>query len=246
LHSDLLEWAKERVWFYEFQLPDGSVTRTDIPPAVLEIHRTRQRHLERLISSRVDDPSRLSALDLASHEGYYSFVLAKHFAQVVGVEQRAESIDSATKMQQLLGVSNVRFQHASVEHLEVAQAADFVLMFGLLYHVQDPIGILQRAAELSRKFLCIETQVLPFDACGLVENGHYLWTRPLQGLFGLVADNPERREGGQTRVAMVPTINALTWLLGQLGFSEVVVVPPEASDYEQFLRRQRVIVFTRR
>ncbi len=247
MNSDLLEWVKQRTWFYEFRLPDGSATRTNNPSAVAAIHTTREQHLERLIRANVKDARSLSALDLASHEGYYSIVLSRHFGQVVGVEQRAESIASAAKITELLGATNVAYRQARVEELRVEECrADFVLMYGLLYHVQDPIGMLQQVARLTRRYLCIETQVLPFDVSGRVEDGHYLWMRPIQGLFGVVQDYPDEREGGTTAFAMVPTANALTWLLGKLGFTKVSIVEPQQDDYEQFWRRQRIIVFAER
>ena len=33
-----LRAVKDRVWFYEFELPDGAVTRTNIAPEMLRIH----------------------------------------------------------------------------------------------------------------------------------------------------------------------------------------------------------------
>ena len=123
---------------------------------------------------------------------------------------------------------------------------DFVLMYGLLYHVQDPVGMLQQAARLARRFLCIETQVLPFNVVGNVEDGHHLAVRNIHGLFGLVEDYPDGREGGVTSFAMVPSVEGLVWLLHKLGFADVRVAKPEPGDYEQYLRGHRVMIFAAR
>ncbi len=245
--DDLLGWVKARTWFYEFPLPDRSTTRTDVPPAVLAIHQTRERHLERFIRERIGDARNLDALDLASHEGYFSLILSRHFRRVTGVEQRTDSIEAATNIARLLGLANVDFRHARIESLDPRELQrDLVLMYGLLYHVQDPIGMLQQAARLARRFLCIETQVLPFNVVGNVEDGHHLAVRTIHGLFGVVEDYPEGREGGVTSFAMVPSVEGLVWLLRKLGFSDVRIAKAEAGDYEQYLRGHRVMIFATR
>jgi len=245
--DSLLEWAKKRTWFYAFRLPDGSTTKVDIPAEVLKIHATREQHLERVIERYVPRAAELHALDLACHEGFFSMTLARHFQQVIGVEQRAESVESARKLTELLGLRNITYHQSRVEDLPVGEfVADFVLMFGLLYHVHDPVGMLSHVARLSRKQLCIETQILPFDIAGNVEDGCHLWMRPLRGLFGLVEDYPQGREGGTTSFAMIPTRSGLVWLLQRLGFASVEVIEPERNDYEQFLRGQRIIVLASR
>src|SRR5437773_2273365 len=81
-----LATIKSRIWFYEFELPDGTLTRTDIRPDVLHIHRSRREKLRRVIRDHVGDASGLTALDVASHEGYFALELARHFAAVHGVE----------------------------------------------------------------------------------------------------------------------------------------------------------------
>jgi hypothetical protein len=70
-----LQEIKARTWFYEFALPDGSYTSTDVSPEILLIHTSRRDKLLGIIRDRVEQPHRLSAADLASHEGYYSLEL---------------------------------------------------------------------------------------------------------------------------------------------------------------------------
>ncbi len=123
------------------------------------------------------------------------------------------------------------------------QDADFVLCFGLLYHVENPIQILRKLAALAKRSLCIETQVLPFNLTGSLEDGSYLWQRDLNGVFGLCIDYSESPEGGLTDLSLVPSRQALEFLLRQFGFKTVNFYKPEADDYEQFVRGHRVIIF---
>lgn len=238
----------QRDWFYEFELPDGRVTRADIPPEVRAVHTTRRDMLRRVLHTRVPDSANLTAIDLASHEGYFSLELARHFRSVHGIEIRPESLTAARDITAALGATNIRFTQGDLQKMEFDPAvqADFVLLYGLLYHVESPIHLLRLAAQMSRKHIMVETQIFPYDISGLLEDGHYAWQRDVHGVFSLSVDYAARREGGSTDIALVPSLNALVFLLRNFGFSEVFVVPAEPHEYEQFRRRSRVVVYGRK
>jgi hypothetical protein len=245
LDPALLQAVKERVWFYEFDLPDGTKTRTDIPAEVIRIHESRRIKLEQIIRDRVSNPGSLTALDFASHEGFYSIELAKHFKSVQGLEIRSGSIEAARLITHALGVGNVAYSKADLQRDNVSEclAADFVLLYGLLYHVENPVHTLRLAANLSRRHILIETQVLPYDISGLVEDGHYVWQRQVHGVFGITTDYQIGREGGSTDIALVPSLSAVLFLLRTFGFKDLEVLDPLPGDYEQFRRRSRVVVY---
>lgn len=240
-----LEAVKNRAWFYEFELPDGSITKTDIPAEVLKIHTSRRDKLRRMIAEKVGDASHLRALDFASHEGYFSFELARHFGDVHGIEVRPDSLAAAIAMQKVLQVSNVTFESGDLTQMREEQIApaDFVLLYGLIYHLENPIHILRLASQLTRKHILVETQVFPYDISGLLEDGHYNWQRPIQGVFSLSADYHTTREGGSTDLALVPSLNALIYLLRAFDFNHVEVLAPDPEDYEQYRRGSRVVVY---
>lgn len=237
--------VKERTWFYEFDLPDGTHTRSDIPPSVLPIHTSRRGKLRQIIADRIPDASNLTALDLASHEGYYTLELAKHFKSVLGLEIRHESLEAARLITHALEIGNVEFRQIDLQKAEfdVSLSADFVLCYGLLYHLEDPIHTIRLASQLTRRHILIETQVYPHEVSGLLEDGHYLWQRPIEGVFALTVDYSQGREGGSTDIALVPSVNALLSLLRTFGFKEIQMLPRQQGDYEQFARGSRVIVY---
>ena len=236
---------KNRTWFYEFVLPDGSVTKCDVPPDVLRIHTSRRDHLVNVIKEYVRDPCDKTALDLASHEGYYSLELSKFFERVQGLEIRPESIDAARMITSALGVNNVTYSCADLQKMEAEDRyrSDFVLVYGLLYHLENPIHTLRLASDLARKHILIETQIFPYDISGRIEDGRYTWQRQVHGVFSLSADYKDGREGGSTDIALVPSLNALLYLLTTFGFKTIEVLTPVENDYEQFLRGSRVIVY---
>jgi ubiquinone/menaquinone biosynthesis C-methylase UbiE len=248
MENGLLADVKKRVWFYEFELPDGTVTQTNIASDILRIHTSRRAKLRRVIADKVPDSKRLTAIDFASHEGYFSVELARHFAGVHGFEFRPESIAAARLVCEALGLRNVTFTQADLQTMGFVAtlSADFVLVYGLIYHLENPIHVLRLASQLARKHILVETQVFPYDVSGRLEDGHYSWQRQVQGVFSLSADYPKEREGGSTDLALVPSLNALLFLLKTFGFQKIDVIAPEPDDYEQFQRGSRVVVYGRK
>jgi len=238
---DLLDDVKRQEWFYEFKLPDGSITRSYLPEIARGIHVTREKALRNYLDTIA--PSCSTAMDISCHEGYFSLLLAEYFSSVVGLDKNAASLNKARQIMTLLGQANVRLECSSVEDWPDRHGADFILCFGLLYHVENPVEIIRKLAALTGKAICIETQVLPHEVTGVVEDGSYQWQREIQGMFGLCADYSHRAEGGLTDLALVPSRFALEFLLKNAGFRTVKFYQPAANDYEQFTRHHRVVVF---
>jgi ubiquinone/menaquinone biosynthesis C-methylase UbiE len=245
MYTDTLQIVKNRKWFYEFELPDGTKTQTDIPVPVRQIHASRLGKLQEVIKNYVGDSKGMSAVDFASHEGYFSIELSKHFDSVLGLEIRQESMDAAQQITSVMGRNNITYQHADLQKMEFDPKlmADFVLCYGLLYHVENPIHVIRLASQMSRKHILIETQIFPFDITGPIEDGHYEWQRNVEGVFSLSIDYAARREGGSTDIAMIPSLNALVFLLKNFGFKTVEVMRFDVHEYEQFRRGSRVVVY---
>jgi tRNA (mo5U34)-methyltransferase len=243
-----LEEVKSRTWFYEFDLPDGSRTSTDVPADVRPIHTSRRDKLLQIIRERVESPQNLTAIDFASHEGYYSIELSRFFKSVRGYEYRVESLLAARLITDVLGVRNVEYVRADLQKMEFDQSlvADFVLVYGLIYHLENPIHAIRLASQLCRKHILVETQVFPYNISGMLEDGNYMNLRRVEGIFSLSPDYSHVREGGSTDIALVPSLNSVLYLLKNFGFSEVSALPSSPNDYEQFRRGSRVIVYGRK
>lgn len=238
--SDLLDTVKNQKWFYEFNLPDGSKTESYLPEIARQIHVTRENALRQYLGTM--DKSFSTAMDISCHEGFFSLILAEYFKNVTALDKNQETLVKAKQITTLLNRSEIRFENSSVELWDEKLGADFVLCYGLLYHVENPIQILRKLAAITKKTVCIETQVLPYDMNGVIEDGSYMWQRDLNGLFGLCVDYSHRPEGGMTDLAVVPSRRAIEFLLKQFGFKTINFYKPEPNDYEQFTRNHRVIV----
>jgi tRNA (mo5U34)-methyltransferase len=242
--KELLEHIKSQRWFYEFPLPDGTATESYLEPRFRGIHQTRDAALRSFIST--SDRSGQSALDIACHEGYFTLTLSEFFSEVTAIDKNAGSLRKARDITRLIGTRPIEFVEGSMESLSVERTYDFVLCFGLLYHIENPMQVFRQLGRLAKRELCIETQVLPFDVCGSVEDGSFGTQRPLRGLFGICDDYSSSNEGGLTDTALVPSRSALDYCVRSLGFSQIEYYEPATSDYEQFVRGHRVVLVARR
>lgn len=238
--ASTIEMIKNQKWFYEFLLPDGTKTESYLPELARKVHSTREKALRSFLSS-INCKSQ-NSLDVSCHEGYFSTILGEYFSTVLGVDKNPDSLDKAKLICECLGHTNISFTLDSVENLSPENSSDFVLCFGLLYHVENPIEIIRKLSLLSKKYLCIETQILPYEISGAIEDGSYMWQRNLHGLFGLCADYSHSKEGGLTDLALVPSKLGLDFLLKEFGFKSIRYYQPESEDYEQFVRNQRIIL----
>jgi len=248
--SSLIEQARAREWFYAYELPDGSVTPTYHGVDIQAIHDTRWQMLERCFDQQLGaDRSGLSALDLASHQGWFAVKMAQAgFGRVEGIDARQAHVDDSSLMADLYGLQGLSFRQGDVHELDPLALGEFdvVLMMGLLYHLENPVGALRTCRALCRKLCLIETQIVP-GMTGWVDYGGYQYVRPLRGSFGIIDETGDTHgpEASITGICLVPSLEALLWILEKVGFSEASVLEPPADAYEQLLHHKRVMVAAR-
>lgn len=245
--SDVLERVLERRWFYEFELPDGRRTECYLPPAAQAVHTTRRSMMEHAIRTEFgEDLSGLRAADLACHQGYFSIELARRgCAEVLGVDAREDHVRDAALMGRALNLENFVAERRDVFDLDAGTLGkfDIVLMFGLLYHLENPIGALRVARSLTRGTCLVETQVAP-NLSGPLDWGHYDFVKPMMGSFAVIDETEETHgpEMSTLGICLAPSVEALTWIMGKVGFSRVAVLEPPEGAYEQHRHGKRVMV----
>lgn len=245
--STLIEQARAREWFYAYELPDGSVTPTYHGIDIQAIHDTRWRMLENCLDQRLGaDRSGLSALDLASHQGWFAVKMAQSgFGRVQGIDARRAHVEDSSLIADIYGLQGLSFEQGDIHALDPRALGQFdvVLMMGLLYHLENPVGALRTCRALCRKLCLIETQIVP-GMTGWVDYGGYQYVRPLKGSFGIIDETGDTHgpEASITGICLVPSLEALTWILEKVGFSQVSVLDPPADAYEQLLHHKRVMV----
>lgn len=245
-----IEQALSREWFYAYELPDGSVTPTYPDADIQAIHDTRWRMLDDYLGRALGaDRSGLSALDLASHQGWFALQMARSgFGRVLGIDARASHVADSELIAGIYGLDGISFRQDDIHKLdpETLGPFDVVLMLGLLYHLENPVGALRTCRALCRGVCLIETQIVP-GLSGFVDYGSYRYVRPLRGSFGIIDETEDTHgpEASVTGICLVPSLEALLWILEQVGFSEVQVLEPPEDAYEQLRHHKRVMVAAR-
>ena len=245
--STLIEQAHAREWFYSYDLPDGSSTSTYHDPDIHLIHTTRWQMLESYLERSLGpDKANLSALDLASHQGWFAYNMARSgFSSVLGVDARQSHVDDSTLISRIYEMDHLSFKQGDIHEQSSQQLGQFdvVLMLGLLYHLENPVGALRVCRELCKNICIIETQIVP-GMSGFVDYGSFQYVRPLKGSFGIVDEMEDTHgpEASVTGICLVPSLEALMWLLEKVGFAGATVLEPPEDAYEQLRYHKRVMV----
>jgi hypothetical protein len=236
----------DKTWFYRFRLPSGAVTSTYDDGALDAIHDTRLAMLRQVIDGHFGGTlAGRNAIDIACHQGWFSTKLAEWQADdVLAVDARAEHVADTTLIRDALNLSTLRVVQSDVHALDPAALGrfDLVLMLGLIYHLENPVGALRQARALTRGVCVVETQVVP-GLSGMVDYGSYRFVRPLKGSFGIIdeTDDTHGPEASTTGICLVPSVEALVWIMRKIGFARVELLPPPQNAYEQLLHGKRVM-----
>jgi tRNA (mo5U34)-methyltransferase len=191
----------------------------------------------------------LSALGLASHQGWFSLqVAAMGCAPVTRPEPRASHIDDARLMARAMGSGQVRFVQSDIQHIGETdiELADVVLMLGLLYHLKNPVAALRTARAHCRRPCLIETQVGP-HLSGMLDWGSYELVRPIQGCLTVTDETDETRgnEASTDGICPAPSAETLLRIMRMVGFTEVALIAPPSDGYEQHRHGKRVLAVGR-
>ncbi len=243
LEADVLA----RDWFYRFALPSGATTGSAHAPDVLAIHDTRWAMAEAALRGAFPEGGAgASAIDLACHQGWFSLKLREFgFGSVHGIDARQQHIDDARLIAGATAAEHVDFSRGDVHALtpEIVGTHDLVLCFGLLYHLENPVGALRIARSLCKRLCLIETQIAPGQS-GVVDYGSYRFVKPIEGSFVIVdeTDETQEPEASTLGISLIPSLEALHFILRKVGFTKVEQLPVPENGYEQLKYGKRVVL----
>jgi len=145
-------------WFHSIELRDGRLI-----PGVVSVEALRAR------INRFPIPRELSGkrvLDVGAATGWNSFELERRGAQVVAVD--CVDLPEFRRACELLG-SQVEYRTLDVDELtpESLGRFDYVLFFGVLYHLRHPLLGLERICALTQEAAFVESFVTDGDSCSL-------------------------------------------------------------------------------
>lgn len=233
-------------WMYEFDLGNG-VKTTTYSESVKQVHAVRHSMIFSFLDGINFPYHNASFLDLACNEGYFTFEAIKRGAQYgLGIDARPQNIDKANFIKANQQYSNCEFKLGDIyEYPYNSKKFEVVFLLGILYHVENPIGLIRLASNLTEKILFVETQL-----CKTVGNIPFGWGSPNQYLEGTdycvlyqeedSQANPLASLGG---FSFVPNIAAVVSMLRAAGFSSVIQLHPNALVREpQYDKIDRAIL----
>ncbi len=245
--SYLEQLALQTQWFYPFRLPSGRQTECVLPPEIALIHATRWAMLEATLTQLCGgDFTQLSCLDLGCNQGYFAIKLAQQGCrEVLGVDARVSNIQDADLMRRIYDLPHLQFRHLNLWQINAGNfgQSDVVLLLGLLYNLENPLGALRLAHALARRVVIIETQLAP-DLTGEIAWGAEASQKMVQGSFALIDQQTEAHLPfmSLTALSLCPGRAALLAAMHRIGFKRVEVLPPPPDAYEQFAAGKRICV----
>ncbi len=159
----------------------------------------------RLLGDRLPDTR---ILDLGTNCGFFSFDIAHHGArQVTGLEMRDDNLARARFLQSYYKMPNVEFAQGDVMNWQPSQPYEVVYNLGLLYHVVDPIGLLQRTYDWCTDFAVVDTVCHRYPFSAFIPRFEKDTSRPGEGRYD---------------IELHPTYRALIDSMYYVGFRQLV------------------------
>jgi tRNA (mo5U34)-methyltransferase len=148
-------------WFHNLHLPSGHATAPDHPLG--DFPRVKWWELS---GSLPDDLSGWRVLDVGCNAGFYSFVLARRGADVLGIDQDEHYLRQARWAAEEFELTDrVHFEQVGVYELaRRPERFDLVLFLGVLYHLRHPLLALDLLADRAKRLLVVQTLTMPEEA----------------------------------------------------------------------------------
>jgi tRNA (mo5U34)-methyltransferase len=247
------EFDRPPAWMYPWEI-DGrrpNLLHEELP----SVHETRREMIEAPVREALAEAGPgARALDLACSEGWFSHRLLEWGAEsVVGIDVRSVNVRRAELVRDHLGTpaDRLSFVRADVFDLRPEEIGSFdvVLMLGLVYHLEDPVGAVRVARSLTGSLCVIESQLNRQNEP--IEHG---WgatelTVAASGSFAVLIEtdqesNPVASAGGG--MSLIPNRAALEQMPRVAGFGEVEFAAARPGLNSQYVEGDRGIVLARR
>ena len=242
------ELAREPNWMYPWPLPGPPLTLLN--PELASVHATRAEMIQPAIRAALAQSPDATAVDLACSEGWFAHRLLDWGAsRVVGLDIRQQNVHRATLMRDHFGVPAHRLalRQANLYDLPFIpeEQFDVVLLLGLIYHVEDPVGAFRRARALTKGLMVVESQLTR-----QIEPIVHGWgtsdsAEAAEGSFATrmeldAESNPVASSGGV--LSLVPNRAALRQMATVAGFSRMEFLVPAAHHNPQYVRGDRGVM----
>jgi tRNA (mo5U34)-methyltransferase len=245
------EIEKGPTWSYPWRLTP-EVTTEAHRPWLAELSDTASRMIAPYARKALEAADgKGNALDIACNEGLIAQRLLEWgAARVLGIDSRELNIRRARLIRDQLGIPAERLEFDQRDLFDLDPASDgqfdVVVMLGIVYHLENPMGAIRLAHALTRGVCLIESQVI--DDGAPIE-----WTTPegesrsAAARFALYREPDEETRLSPLAampgiVSLIPTRAGLVEMLSAAGFSSVAMVDPPCDAHPEHLNGNRAVM----
>lgn len=215
-------------WFHYIDLGDGIATKT--ASAIGEPLDHPRPTWEKVAVCLPRDLKGKSVLDVGCNAGFYCLeVKRREAARVLGIDSQRNLIRQAQFVRSVHDL-DIEYRRMSVYDLDphVLGQFDVTLALGLLYHCKHLVLALEKLFIVTRELLVLETAIYPPEKAPPSFNYQVGGLEPRLHALAYVENAPEAKEAIYNW--FMPSVDALTALLKNIGFDRVEVFPGTQSD----------------
>jgi tRNA (mo5U34)-methyltransferase len=243
------ELAREPNWMYRWSLPKRHQLKL-LNPELNSVHTTRAEMIEPAVRAALARSSSATAIDLACSEGWFAHRLLEWGAQrVIGLDIREQNIHRARLMRAHFEIPPERLELRTANLYDLPlfteEQYDVVLLLGLVYHVEDPVGAFRRARALTRDLMVVESQLTRQVAPIVHGWGTSDSAEEAPGSFATRMEldaelNPVASSGGV--LSLVPNRVALEQMAIVAGFSRTEILAASPHHNQQYVAGDRAVM----
>lgn len=205
-------------WEYYFPFSHGLTTRLNgtFDDSTVDFHRYRSTLIsETIVELLGEQKAEATVLDLACHCGVFSLDLAHRGVKSVrGIEYREKNLRQAEFLRGYYRVDNVTFEQGDVYALPEDLQYDVIMCLGIMYHVVQPVELLEYCYEHAKKFAVIDT------VCH---------KQPIPAYVVVGDKNTDVAIEGTRSIEFQPTYRGLIETMRQVGFKDIVEIVGECA-----------------
>ncbi len=178
-----------------------------------------------------------SVLDLASHDGLFSFAALQNGAsRVVGIEAEPGLVAMSRANMERYDIAPSRYEFICgdvFDDIETVEPCDIVLCFGILYHVNNHMLLLTRIAESDPRAMIVDTNISQLESA-VIEVRNPLGGSPPR-LGGQL-------EGYPTKAALDAMFSSFGWTHRYVDWTQSGLLDrPQMDDYRTGQRVTAII-----
>lgn len=187
----------------------------------------REQAIRRVVKKLKPALGLSNAVDVGCGVGFFSQTLAECGLRVCGFDARPENVAEARKR-----FPGIPFAEANIEDRQISELGrfDFVLCFGLLYHLENPLKAVRNLRAITEKCLLLESMRLPEEKCTM-----------------LLRQEPPQDDQSLNAMACYPSESTLVKMLYRAGFAKVYGLTqlPNHDDFREtreYAQRRTVLL----